>query len=132
MKGLSSKEMLEKANSEVEGISVHDVNKLILDKKYQVIDIRDRDELMAFGTIPGAKHASRGKIEFFADPEHEYHKDFFKKEDNIILYCQTAGRSALAAYTLKIMGYENVFHMKGGFREWMKEIGKIEDFDDES
>ena len=68
MKGLSSKEMLEKANSEVEGISVHDVNKLILDKKYQVIDIRDRDELMAFGTIPGAKHASRGKIEFFADP----------------------------------------------------------------
>ena len=66
MKGLSSKEMLEKANSEVEGISVDDVNKLILDKKYQVIDIRDRDELMAFGTIPGAKHASRGKIEFFA------------------------------------------------------------------
>ena len=93
-----------------------------------IIDLRDTAELIENGVIPGSHHASRGHLEFFADPKCEYYKDCFNKEKEIILFCNSGARSALAAYTLKTMGYKNVSHMKGGFKAWMKEIGVIEDF----
>ena len=50
------------------------------------------------------------------------------RKKNIILYCHSGARSALAAKTLKEMGYNNVSHMRDGFKAWMKEIGIIVDF----
>ena len=46
---------------------------------------------------------------------------------NIILYCHSGARSALASKTLKDMGYTKVSHMKGGFKQWMKKVGIIDD-----
>ena len=85
-------------------------------------------ELIENGIIPGSYHASRGHLEFFADPECEYYKNFFDIDKEIILYCHSGGRSALASQTLKNMGYTKISHMKGGFKSWMKEIGIIDDF----
>ena len=53
---------------------------------------------------------------------------FFDAKKEIILYCHSGGRSALASQTLKNMGYTKISHMKGGFKSWMKEIGIIDDF----
>ena len=35
----------------------------------------------------------------------------------IVLFCAAGGRSALAAKTLKEMGYKKVSHVEGGFGE---------------
>ena len=35
----------------------------------------------------------------------------------IVLFCAAGGRSALAAKTLKEMGFEKVSHVEGGFGE---------------
>ena len=40
------------------------------------------------------------------------------KNQEIVLYCQGGFRSALAAESLKNMGYNNVVSMSGGFGEW--------------
>lgn len=87
-----------------------------------IIDIREAEELQQSGKIAGSVHASRGMLEFYADPSLPYHKPEFNKDKKIILHCASGGRSALAANTLKQMGYEHVAHLDGGFKAW-KEAG---------
>lgn len=128
MGDITVKEMIKSAKQNLDEVSVADVKKKLNSSKTNIIDLRDTAELIENGVIPGSHHASRGHLEFFADPKCEYYKDCFNKEKEIILFCNSGARSALAANTLKTMGYKNVSHMKGGFKAWMKEIGVIEDF----
>ena len=83
-----------------------------------LIDIRDIRELQREGQIDGAFHAPRGMLEFWADPQSPYHKEVFAQAGNLILFCASSWRSALAAKTLQDMGMTNVFDMEGGFNGW--------------
>lgn len=128
MSEITVKDMIKSAKKNLNEMSVSQVKEILNDKKTNIIDLRDTSELIENGIIPNSFHASRGHLEFFADPKCEYYKDFFDKEKKIVLYCHSGSRSALASKTLKEMGYSKVSHMKGGFKAWMKEIGIIDDF----
>lgn len=84
-----------------------------------ILDVREPDE-WAKGHIPGALHAPRGMLEFYADPTSSYAKSELtaKRDAPIVVHCAAGGRSLLAAETLKKMGYSNVSSMAGGFRDW--------------
>jgi rhodanese-related sulfurtransferase len=88
-----------------------------------LVDLRDSNERAQHGAIPGAVHAPRGMLEFYADPTSPYHKPELDPDKRVILHCASGGRSALAAKTLKEMGYSNVAHLEGGMNAW-KESGK--------
>src|SRR5210317_316229 len=83
-----------------------------------LIDIRDIRELQRDGRIDGAFHAPRGMLEFWADPQSPYHKDIFAQSHDLILFCASSWRSALAAKTLQDMGMTNTYDMDGGFTAW--------------
>lgn len=83
-----------------------------------LIDIRDIRELQRDGRINGAFHAPRGMLEFWADPDSPYHKDIFATEGELVLFCASSWRSALAAKTLQDMGLSNIRDMDGGFTAW--------------
>tara|TARA_B100001250_G_scaffold386241_1_gene382590 strand:+ start:1157 stop:1540 length:384 start_codon:yes stop_codon:yes gene_type:complete len=88
-----------------------------------LIDIRDLNELEREGRIENSLHVSRGLLEFSIHPQ----SPFVKRENldlnkEIVLFCAAGGRSALAAKTLKDMGFEKVSHIEGGFG-LMKEKG---------
>ncbi len=83
-----------------------------------LVDVRDANEL-ANGVIPGAVHASRGMLEFYADPASPYHKPELDPNRRVILHCASGGRSALAAATLRQLGYTDVAHLDGGFKAWL-------------
>ncbi len=87
-----------------------------------LVDIREDDELRRDGAIPGAVRAPRGVLEFWADPTSPYHREEFHPDRRTILYCASGGRSALAADTLRGMGYGNVARLDGGIIAW-KEAG---------
>lgn len=91
------------------------------------IDVRDVRERWLEGSIPGARHAPRGMLEFWADPETEYYREFFDPDERYVLYCNEAGRSALAARRLEEMGYRDVAHLEGGFTAWKESGREIED-----
>ena len=76
-----------------------------------IVDVREKDEWDE-KHIPGAVHMSRGTIEL--DVEEKV------PDTNamIICHCGGGGRSALAAESLKRMGYKNVRSMAGGFKAW--------------
>ncbi len=92
-----------------------------------LVDLREPGERAQHGAIHGAVHAPRGMLEFYADPTSPYHRPEFDPGRRVVLHCGSGGRSALAADTLKQMGYANVAHLDGGFNAW-KDAGRaVED-----
>lgn len=83
-----------------------------------LIDIRDIRELQRDGRIKGAFHAPRGMLEFWADPDSPYHKKIFATKSELVLFCASSWRSALAAKALQDMGFRNIRDMEGGFTAW--------------
>jgi rhodanese-related sulfurtransferase len=118
----SATDLVKEAKAHIENLTPAQVQQEVAAGNATLIDIRDGEELKQNGKIAGSVHASRGMLEFYADPTLPYHKPEFKKDKRIILHCASGGRSALAASTLKEMGYENVAHMDGGLKAW-KEAG---------
>ncbi len=112
------KQLVDKAMKEIETISVEQAKASLDDENTVVIDIRDIRELYREGKIPGATHAPRGMLEFWADPESEYHRDVFSSGKKLVLYCAKSHRSALATQALQNMGLESICHIGGGFEAW--------------
>jgi rhodanese-related sulfurtransferase len=79
-----------------------------------LIDVREADEYAA-GHLPGAVHMSRGLLEFKISGSPE----LAARDLNIVLYCKTSGRAALAAVQLQAMGYLKVTSIAGGFDAWV-------------
>lgn len=119
--------LAEEAEQDIESVSVEELAAEIEEGRSIIVDIRDIREVWIEGSIPDAKHAPRGMIEFWADPETNYYKEFFDSETRYVLYCNEAGRSALAAKRLQEMGYSDVAHLEGGFTAWQEAGGEIVD-----
>jgi rhodanese-related sulfurtransferase len=112
----SSQNLVEEALKEINTISPEDALKIINDNKCNLIDIRDIRELQKEGQVEGANHIPRGMLEFWLDPESVYFKDGkLDLNKEMVLFCAGGLRSALAAKSLKEMGFEKVSHIDGGF-----------------
>ena len=120
-------ELVAEAKQRVENLSVDQVARELERGDALLVDLREPDERAQHGAIPGAVAAPRGMLEFWADPASAYHRPEFDPSRRVILHCASGGRSALAAETLRQLGYENVAHLDGGFAAW-KEAGRpVED-----
>ena len=119
----SSQTLIKEALEEVKTISPEEALDLVNNNKCNLIDIRDAIELQKTGKIENSSNIPRGLLEFWIHPDSE----FFRNEKldlnkEIVLFCAAGGRSALAAKTLKNMGFKNVSHIDGGFAS-MKNSG---------
>ena len=114
----SAMERVKEAKADIENLTPQQVQSELSHPNVVLVDIREKEELDQLGKIPQAIHAPRGMLEFYADPSLPYHKPEFDGQNRIILHCASGGRSALAAKTLKEMGYTKVAHMDGGFKAW--------------
>ena len=112
----SSQMLVSQALKEVKTISTEEAYRLSLNNKCNLIDIREKGELDKTGRVENSNHIPRGMLEFWLDPEGPYFKsgklDMTKE---MVLFCAGGLRSALAAKSLKEMGFENVSHIEGGF-----------------
>ena len=116
MKITSSIELVNKALKEIKTISTDEAYKLIKEGNSNLIDIRDIRELQKEGQVEGANHIPRGMLEFWLDPESVYFKEGkLDLDKEMVLFCAGGLRSALAAKSLKEMGFKKVSHIDGGF-----------------
>jgi len=116
MKITSSAELVKKALSEIKTISSDEAHSKMKEDKSNLIDIRDIRELQNEGKVEGAVHIPRGMLEFWLDPESAYFKQGkLDLDKEMVLFCAGGLRSALAAKSLKDMGFEKVSHIDGGF-----------------
>ena len=112
----SSQTLVSEALKEIKTINTDEALTLFNEGKCNLIDIREKAELDKTGRIESSYHIPRGMLEFWLDPQSPYFKSG-KLDMNkaIVLFCAGGLRSALAAKSLKEMGFENVSHIDGGF-----------------
>lgn len=120
------KALLGEANTIVDTISVADAKPLINSDDYVFVDLRDIREIQRGGMLPGAFSCPRGMLEFWIDPASPYHKPVFNQDKTYVFYCASAWRSALAARAAMEMGLGPVMHLAGGFTDWVKQGGPVE------
>jgi len=112
----SSQTLVSEALEKVKTISPEDAHKMVNDNQCNLIDIRDIRELQKEGKVDGANHIPRGMLEFWLDPQSTYFKSGkLDLNKEMVLFCAGGLRSALAAKSLKDMGFEKVSHIDGGF-----------------
>lgn len=89
------------------------------EKSVIILDVRETeqraegylfDDFVAVNTVS----ITRGNLEW------EVQEKIQDKNIAIVTYCRNGGRGALAAQTLKKMGYKNAKNLKGGIQDWAK------------
>ena len=116
MKIKSSSELVQVALMKIKTISAEEALKLSNEDACTLIDIREKGELDKTGRIEKSNHIPRGMLEFWMDPNGPYFKQGkLDQGKEMVLFCAGGLRSALAAKSLKDMGFENVSHIDGGF-----------------
>ena len=77
--------------------------------EYKIIDCRESEEYTE-GHIPGAINIPRGVLEFS--------NKISNRRKTIYVYSQTNNRASLACPSLKLLKYNKVFLIDGGWQKW--------------
>ena len=113
---ISSQTLVDNALKEIKTISTEEAYNLSSNNQCNLIDIRDIRELENEGRVENSNHIPRGMLEFWMDPQSPYFKNGkLDLNKEMVLFCAGGLRSALAAKSLKDMGFKNVSHIDGGF-----------------
>lgn len=112
-------ELTEEARGRIREVTPADVAGMrARGEKAVYLDVREPNE-WNLGRIPGAVFLPRGNLESKVE-------DAVSRDAKVIVYCARGNRSALAADTLRQMGYEDVASMSGGFQQWAMEDREVE------
>jgi sulfur-carrier protein adenylyltransferase/sulfurtransferase len=107
----SFRDILSDTKKAIREVPVEHVKQLLDQRRaFKLIDVREGEEYAA-GRLPGALSIPRGYLELRIEEKAA-------RDEELVLYCAGGTRSALAAKTLKDMGYLNVSSMAGGYSRW--------------
>lgn len=84
-------------------------------RKGQLIDVREPNEYKG-GHIVGARNIPVGQLKMRMKE--------LRKDQPILIYCQGSSRSNQAAKLLMKNGYNNIYMLDGGFKNWKGKIKK--------
>ena len=109
---ISDIDKLESSGMDLEILNQIRVNDLSKDiSKYKVIDVRSYTEY-DISSIPEAFNIHAGQL------VKNLHN--ISLEDNVVVYCASGDRSAIAASYLLKQGYKKVFNLSGGINAWVQ------------
>ena len=116
----TGQDLVEEAREQISEVSPEEVQAMQARNEPAVYrDVREANE-WNLGRLPGAVHLPRGNLESKVE-------GIIDRSLQVVIYCASGNRSALAALTMKQMGYENVASMARGIQGWMDVNGAIEE-----
>jgi rhodanese-related sulfurtransferase len=107
-----------KAKNDTPVVSIDKFKAAIDDPDIWIVDVREPAEFSA-GHIPGAINIPRGVIEFVIWEKVGY-PDKTRLDQKMYLYCKAGGRCALAAKSLRDLGFTEVYRTDLNLDEWVK------------
>jgi rhodanese-related sulfurtransferase len=116
-------DFVREARARIHEITADELDEMIEDHNdILIVDVREQDEY-AQGHIPGALCVPRGLLEGAADADYKHRVETLctAQDRTVVLYCQTGGRSAMAADTLNQMGFSKAWNLAGGIEVWEAE-----------
>ncbi|MFI5275151.1 MAG: ThiF family adenylyltransferase, partial [Ktedonobacterales bacterium] len=112
--GEASQRLLRRARKDVTEWTAADLERRLKHgERIPVVDVREKIEWND-GHLPGAVHVPRGFLEL------QIEEAVHDKNQPVLLYCAGGVRSALAAATLKEMGYAQPISLAGGYNAWQQ------------
>ena len=118
--------LLETANKEIKVLTFTESLSIINKEDVVIIDVREESEVYNSGVIKNAIHIPRGLLEFTLAPNSQTNPiKKINEETFLLVYCAGGYRSALAAKSLKDLGFKNVYNL-GGYQEWIDSGGEIQ------
>jgi rhodanese-related sulfurtransferase len=114
----SGRDLIDEAKTRIKEVNTAEALKLHKTPNVVFLDVRDQQEVN-LGKIPGAAHISKGNLETKIEA-------VVPRDAEVIIYCASGNRSALAADIMQQMGYKNVASLAGGFRGWAEAGGDID------
>ncbi len=115
-------QMVGEAQAEVPGIGPEDARRRRqADPNRLIVDVRDLAARRASGMVEGAIAVAAGTLPFAADtevPEEWRDPRLQDRSRPVVTVCDLGPMSALAAKTLKEMGFTNVAYLAGGIQAW--------------
>ncbi len=110
-------QMLSKAQADIAIVKVTDLKAVQKHKgDYKIIDCRETSEFTK-GHIPGAINIPRGVLEFS--------DKISNRRETIYIYSQTNNRASLAYPSLKLLKYNKVYLIDGGWQQWHKTFPEL-------
>lgn len=110
--------LISQAKTEIEECNLATVQQAAKVGLSLIVDVREPEEFI-LGHIENAINIPRGVLEFRTDDSYPGAiASLADKNTDIILYCRSGGRSALAAQSMSKLGYKSVMSMAGGFMAW--------------
>lgn len=125
MENKTLESMLIEANKNVERLPYEEICNILKQPNTFIIDVREESEVANFGLIKNAIHIPRGLIEFKIELNSSNNPAGINNDSNLLFYCAGGFRSALAANTVKNLGFINVYNI-GGFGEWVNNGGETQ------
>jgi rhodanese-related sulfurtransferase len=112
-RGKTFKQLVSEAKSQIEEIPQETLKQWMAEgKELVILDIREPVDYDN-GHIQGAINLPRGLLELDID-------EVVPNQDKVVVtYCGGGSRSALSAQTLQVMGYNHVYSLIGGYRQWV-------------
>ncbi len=115
--------LISEANKEITSVTADEAIEKV-NKGAVLLDVREPNETKS-GIAKNAICIPRGMLEFIVDPESPLYDARIREESEIIVYCASGGRGALAVKTLTHMGYLNVTNLLGGYASWKESGGDV-------
>ena len=114
------KDLVNEARSEIDVIHPEEAHqRMQQDPRTLVIDVRQPEERATNGAIPGSINVPLGMLPIKADTELDVRDPQLQdRSQPILTTCGAGGQAALAAKTLKDMGFTNVAQIQDGHRGW--------------
>ncbi len=114
------KDLVNEARSEIDVIHPEEAHqRMQQDPRTLVIDVRQPEERATNGAIPGSINVPLGMLPIKADTELDMRDPQLQdRSQPILTTCGAGGQAALAAKTLKDMGFQDVAYLEGGTQAW--------------
>lgn len=111
-KGKTFRDLVNEAKTRIQEVDAATLRQWQTENPHLVIiDVREPEDF-SHGHIQGAINVPRGLLELDID-------EVIPEQNKIVVaYCGGGSRSALAADTLQIMGYDHVYSLAQGWRGW--------------
>ena len=120
MTAKTGQDLIDEAKRQIDEVTPEQVRDMQARNESVVyLDVREPNE-WNLGRMPQAIHLPRGNLEGKVE-------GMIDRNQKVVVYCARGNRSALAALTMKQMGYENVASMARGFLGWADIGGEVVD-----
>lgn len=107
-------ELVAAAKAHIHECTLEEAKAQVATGQVLLLDVREPDEYHA-GHLAGAINVPRGVLEFRLSGD----ATLGDTGRQVLLYCKTSGRAALAARVMQDMGFVQVQSLAGGFDAWV-------------